>query len=86
MALAICNDRICSGRMELSYNWENTFTFFFSLDSIFSTNGCIGTRFMDVAVRMHKLETKWGTYFMRLGVDTDKKTQYHWFKHIFNMP
>lgn len=61
--------------------------FFFSLDSIFSTNGCIGTRFMDVAVRMHKLETKWGAYFMRLGVDTEqKKTQYHWFKHIFNMP
>lgn len=46
------------------------------LDSIFSTNGCVGTHFMDVDVCMHKLKTKQGLHFMHMGADTEKNTIY----------
>lgn len=54
MAFAICPDRICSERVELAI----TKKIHFLLDSIFSTNVCVGTYFMDVDVSMHKLETE----------------------------
>ncbi len=58
------------------YNTENKIF----LDSIFPTNGCVGTHFMAVEVCMHKLKPKLGVYFMYVDADADKKRNIVWLK------
>lgn len=85
MTLAICNDRICSGRVELTITQKIHF-----LDSIFSTNGCFGTHFMDVDVCMHKLKTKEGVHIVCMCVEKNKLGLYlvyieYMYKPSFNI-
>lgn len=71
MASAICHDGICSGRVELSLTEDMLFFY-----SIFSTNGCYGTHFLDVDGGMHKLKTNCGKKSSKIWVDKIKKKIY----------
>lgn len=67
------------------YNSENRF----SLDSIFSTNGCVGTNFMDVGVCMHISLKPNRERILCMWVQTLKKKIHNILgvnNHTFNMP
>ena len=83
MVLAICYDRICSGRAELAIT-QNMFFFFFLLDPILSTNGCTGTQFMDAAVRMHELKNQVVSVFYA-GRRRHRRTMKHNIQQLFEI-
>lgn len=75
MALAVCDDRICSRRVELAIT-QKIQNFFF-VDTILSTNGCTGTHFMAASVRMHNIKAEQALYFKHMDA-TAANTNKQW--------